>query len=178
MTRINGLDVPEDQIPRLTAELHKQAVEGPSQRVSRQVADRLSAGGDIDLTGEDALATIEAITAAGLNDDALLARLRDNLGEVTRWKILDGPNKQTEESGIDGELWLATIESVNDPAQKRIVGVEIPRSILQSDLSKLDDAIRRAVESNGRTAIDRYLEDSEPPDRIVVGHTAILPEPQ
>jgi hypothetical protein len=82
MTRINGLAVPDDQVSRLTAELHKQSVEGPHQRVSGDVADLLLIGGDIDLTGEEALAPIEAITAAGIDNDALVERLRRNLGAV------------------------------------------------------------------------------------------------
>ena len=82
MTTINGLGVPDDQISRLTAELHKQAVEGPHQRISGVIAERLANGGEVPLTGEDALATIEAITAAGIDNADLLARLRDNLGGV------------------------------------------------------------------------------------------------
>jgi hypothetical protein len=82
MTRINGIAVPDDQVSRLTAELHKQSVEGPHRRVSSDVADLLLLGGDIDLTGEEALAPIEAIAAAGIDNEALLERLRNNLGGV------------------------------------------------------------------------------------------------
>jgi hypothetical protein len=80
--RINGIEVPDDQLGRLTAELHKQAVEGPHPPISGEIADRLTDGGDIDLTGEGALATIEAITAAGIDAKDLLARLRDSVGGV------------------------------------------------------------------------------------------------
>jgi hypothetical protein len=82
MTTINRLEVPDDQILRLTAELHKQAVEGPHQRISGAIAERLANGGEVSLTGEDALATIGAITAAGIDNDDMLARLDDNLGGV------------------------------------------------------------------------------------------------
>ena len=78
---INGLEVPDDQLGRLTAELHKQAVEGPHPRISGEIADRLTEGGDIHLTGEGALATIEAITAAGIAADDLVDRLRDSVGD-------------------------------------------------------------------------------------------------
>jgi hypothetical protein len=82
MTTINGLEVPDDQISRLTAELHKQAVEGPHQPISGAIAKRLADGGEVNLTGEDALAAIEAIMAAGIDNAELLARLRDDLGGV------------------------------------------------------------------------------------------------
>jgi hypothetical protein len=82
MTTINGLAVPDDQVARLTAELHKQAVEGPHPRISGDIAERLVGGGDINLTGEGALATIEAITAAGVDAGDLLDRLRDTVGGV------------------------------------------------------------------------------------------------
>ena len=82
MTKINGIAVPDDQVSRLTAELHKQSVEGPHRRVSSDVADLLLLGGDIDLAGEEALAPIQAITAAGIDNEALLERLRNDLGGV------------------------------------------------------------------------------------------------
>jgi hypothetical protein len=83
MTTINGIEVPGGQISRLTAELHRQAVEGPHRSISGGVADRLSNAGAISLSGEEALATIEAIGAAGIDiDDALLARLRKSVGGI------------------------------------------------------------------------------------------------
>jgi hypothetical protein len=80
MTAINGSDIHADQVPRLTAELRKQAVEGPLPGASAHVADKLTEGGDIQLEHEEALATIEAVKAVGIGNDQLVRALRESLG--------------------------------------------------------------------------------------------------
>jgi hypothetical protein len=93
---------------------------------------------------------------------------------VSRWQIIDGPH-QHEAHQIDGELWLATIGNVNDPAQRRIIGAVLSRTVLDSDQSTLPIDVRLAVASQGRRAIERFLDEPDLPARIIVSSTAILP---
>jgi hypothetical protein len=92
---------------------------------------------------------------------------------VTRWRIFDGPHKQG--APVDGELWVAAIENVNDPAQRRMVGAVLSRTVLSSEQSALPVDVRRAVDTQGLSAIERFLDWSDPPARIIVSSTAILP---
>ena len=73
----------------------------------------------------------------------------------------------------DGDLWAATIENVNDPALRRRIHVVISRSVVQSRREGMLGDVRQAVESDGRTAIERFLDLEEPPDRILVANTGI-----
>jgi hypothetical protein len=94
---------------------------------------------------------------------------------VKKWRILDGPNQVANTGGVDGDVWILTIENVNDPAQRRIVQVVIAGSVLNSDRVRLMTEIRKAVESNGKTALERFLDDQNPPGRIIVSSTGIRP---
>jgi hypothetical protein len=80
MTAINGIDIHADQVPPLLAELRKQAAEGPLPGASGHVAERLTDGEDVELEHEEALATIEAVKAAGIGNDQLIRALRESLG--------------------------------------------------------------------------------------------------
>ena len=94
---------------------------------------------------------------------------------MAKWRILDGPHLQQSTMAVDGAVWAATIENVNDPAQRRHVQVVIAGTILDSDPDTLLDDIRQAVASNGKSAIERFLDEQHPPDRIVVSSTGIQP---
>lgn len=93
------------------------------------------------------------------------------LSAVARWEIIDGPNKAN--APVDGDLWFCTIGNVNDPAQRKIIEAVISRTVLSSDRAGLMDEIREAVDSSARTAIERFLDDPVPPDRIIVSSTGI-----
>jgi hypothetical protein len=96
---------------------------------------------------------------------------------MSRWRILDGPNELSPDKHFtDGGVWGATLENVNDPAQRRLIQVVLARSILQSAREGLERDVREAVESNGRTAIERFLDEQEPPDRILVSSGGIHAE--
>ena len=93
---------------------------------------------------------------------------------MPRWRILDGPNELPPDKHFtDGGLWVATLENANDPAQRRLIRVVLARSILQSAREGLERDVREAVESKGRTAIERFLDEREPPDRILVSSSGI-----
>ncbi len=88
---------------------------------------------------------------------------------MVRWRISDGPSAVPDTKFTDGDIWGATLEKVDDPEQRRLIQVVIARSVLQSRPEGLLGAVRDAIESNGKTAIEQFLGDEEPPARIVVG---------
>jgi hypothetical protein len=92
-----------------------------------------------------------------------------------KWRILDGPHLQPSTGSVDGAVWLATIENVNDPAQRAHVQVVISGTVLSTDPNFLITDIAQAVESNGLTAIERFLDLQHPPRKIIVSSTGILP---
>jgi hypothetical protein len=92
-----------------------------------------------------------------------------------KWRILDGPHQVENTLGVDGAVWDAIIENVNDPAQRRHIRAVISGTALDTDPDRLITDIRAAIESNGKTAIERFLDEQVPPDRIIVSSTGILP---
>lgn len=70
-------------------------------------------------------------------------------------------------------LWGATLANVNDPAQRKPIEVVIARSVLQSRLEGLLGAVRDAVDSNGKTAIQMFLDDQHPPQRVFVSSSGV-----
>ena len=58
-----------------------------------------------------------------------------------RWRILDGPN-QNLATWVDGELWVARIENVDDPAQQKLVSVVLSRAALAAQ--DVPDEVARA----------------------------------
>jgi len=90
-----------------------------------------------------------------------------------KWRILDGPSPMTNTRFVDGDLWGATIENVNDPAQRRLVQVVIAGTVLQSDKDTLLSEVRDAVDSSGQTAIEKFLDEQQPPDRILVSSAGV-----
>lgn len=91
---------------------------------------------------------------------------------MVRWRIVDGPH-QNVATWVDGELWVARIENVNDAAQRKIVSVVLSRTALQSQ--GVPDEVAQALATSGRTAIAKYLDEADPPTRILVASDAIAP---
>jgi hypothetical protein len=91
---------------------------------------------------------------------------------VEKWRILDGPTQQMVDVHDDFEVWVATLQRTNDPKQTRSIRVEISRSVRHSNPHLA--AIQTALRTNGRTAIERYLDKQHPPARLYVGGTTIL----
>lgn len=91
---------------------------------------------------------------------------------MVRWRIVDGPN-QNVATWVDGELWVARIENANDPARRKIVNVVLSRTALQSQ--DVPDDVAQALATSGRTAIEKYLDEDEPPAGILVAGDAITP---
>ncbi|HEY8407228.1 MAG TPA: hypothetical protein VIK66_04540 [Gaiellaceae bacterium] len=89
-----------------------------------------------------------------------------------RWRILDGPN-QNLATWVDGELWVARIENVDDPAQQKLVSVVLSRAALAAQ--DVPDEVARARETHGRTAIEQYLDEADPPPGILVAGDAVTP---
>ena len=89
-----------------------------------------------------------------------------------RWRILDGPN-QNLATWVDGELWVARIENANDPAQRKIVSVVLSRTALQSQ--GVPEEVAQALATSGRTAIEKYLDEADPPAGILVASDAVTP---
>lgn len=89
-----------------------------------------------------------------------------------RWRILDGPN-QNLATWVDGELWVARIENVDDPARRKMVSVVLSRTAL--DAQRAPDEVAQAVATRGRTAIEKYLDEPDPPTGILVASDAITP---
>lgn len=88
---------------------------------------------------------------------------------MARWQILDGPTQQPVGVHDDFDLFVATIENVNDPAQRRFISVAIDRTVMQTtEPHRLERDVRAAAETNGASAIERHLDDAVPPDRIAV----------
>ena len=91
---------------------------------------------------------------------------------MVRWRIVDGPN-QNVATWVDGELWVARIEHASDPTQRKIVNVVLSRTALQSQ--DVPDDVAQALATSGRTAIEKYLDEDEPPAGILVAGDAIMP---
>ena len=91
---------------------------------------------------------------------------------MARWRILDGPN-QNVATWVDGELWVARIENVDDPAQVKIVNVVLARTALEAQ--GVPDEVERALATSGRTAIETHLDQADPPTSILVAADAITP---
>jgi hypothetical protein len=91
---------------------------------------------------------------------------------MVRWRIVDGPN-QNVATWVDGELWVARIENANVPAQLKIVNVVLSRAALQSQ--DAPDDVAQALATSGRTAIETFLDEDEPPAGILVSADAITP---
>jgi hypothetical protein len=89
-----------------------------------------------------------------------------------RWRILDGPN-QNLATWVDGELWVARIETADDPPQRKIVSVVLSRTALQAQ--GVPDEVAQALATSGRTAIEKYLDETDPPTGILVSSDAITP---
>ena len=92
---------------------------------------------------------------------------------MSKWRILDGPNELPNVRGTDGDLWGATLENANDPAQRRLIQVVLSRSIMQSSREGLMLDVRQAIESNGRTAIEKFLDEQQPPHRVIVSSSGV-----
>jgi hypothetical protein len=105
---------------------------------------------------------------------ATSVKLRRRLPTVTRWKIIGGPDKRSEL--VDGQVWGFVIENTSDPAQRRFLGVTITRTVLQSDRSVLFPEVGKAIETQGLSVIETYLDVQEPPEMIIVSTTGIRPE--
>lgn len=94
---------------------------------------------------------------------------------MARWRIIDGPNALGSPNGLDGEAYGFVIENAKDPAQRRLARVDISRSVLGSDPAGLMSEVREAVDSDGVTALEGFLEEPAPPERLLVSSTAIAP---
>jgi predicted metal-dependent phosphotriesterase family hydrolase len=90
-----------------------------------------------------------------------------------RWRILDGPNPRPDFRFTDGDVWSATLENVNDPAQRKLINVVITPSALASRLEGLPVEVQRAIETDGRSAIEGFLDEQVPPDRVVVSTAGV-----
>jgi hypothetical protein len=89
---------------------------------------------------------------------------------MVRWRIFEGPD-QNPSTWVDGELWVARIENVNDPARRKIVSVVLSRTARQSQ--SVPDEVAQALATSGRTAIEKYLDEADPPTAILVAGDAI-----
>jgi hypothetical protein len=89
---------------------------------------------------------------------------------MVRWRISEGPN-QNPATWVDGELWVARIENVDDPAQRKVVSVVLSRTARQSQ--SVPDEVAQALATNGRTAIEKYLDEADPPTAILVASDAV-----
>ena len=88
------------------------------------------------------------------------------------WRIIDGPN-QNLATWVDGELWVARIENVDDSARRKLINVVLSRTALQSQ--GVPEEVARALATRGRSAIEKYLDEADPPTSILVASEAITP---
>jgi hypothetical protein len=96
---------------------------------------------------------------------------------MQRWHIIQGPDRLTVGPHDDLAVWSATIESHGVPARRRAIRVEFARTVLRSDRDLLIPDVREALDTKGQSAIERFLDKDEPPSRIIVSGTGILPPP-
>lgn len=94
-----------------------------------------------------------------------------------RWHIIQGPDRLPVGPSSLVAAWSATVESQDIPAQRRTIRIEMARTLLCSDRDGLMTEVREALDTNGQSAVERFLDMPEPPTRIVVSATAILPLP-
>ena len=104
-----------------------------------------------------------------LNRLGALCRL---LALMAQWHIVDGPH-QNVATWVDGELWVARIEHVDDPARRKLVSVVLSRAALQAQ--GVPDEVAQALATSGESAIAKYLDEAEPPTRILVARDAVTP---
>lgn len=90
---------------------------------------------------------------------------------MARWKVIDGPARRN--ARVDGVVMGCVIENVNDPAQRRFIGVTFTRTVLQSDRAALPDAVREAIETDGLSVIEPHLEQAEPAETFLVTNSSI-----
>jgi hypothetical protein len=62
---------------------------------------------------------------------------------------------------------------VNDPAQRKIVNVVLSRTALQSQ--DVPSEVAQALATSGRTAVEKYLDEADPPTSILVAGDAVTP---
>jgi hypothetical protein len=91
---------------------------------------------------------------------------------MPRWRIIDGPN-QNVATWVDGELWVARIEDADDPARQKLVSVVLSRTALEAQ--GVPDEVARALATSGQAAIEQYLDEDDPPTRILVASDAVAP---
>jgi hypothetical protein len=96
---------------------------------------------------------------------------------MQRWHIIQGPEQVALGPHDLIEVWTATVESHGLPVQRRSIRVEFGHTVLRSDRDLLITDVREALDTNGRSAIERFLDKEEPPARIIVSATGILPLP-
>lgn len=96
---------------------------------------------------------------------------------MQRWHIIQGPDRLSVGPHDDFEVWSAIVESQDIPTQRRTIKVEIVRTVLCSDPDLLITDVREVLDTKGRSAIERFLDKEEPPARIIVSATGILPLP-
>ena len=91
---------------------------------------------------------------------------------MARWRVIDGPN-QNPSTWVDGELWVARIENVDDAAQRKLINVVLSRAALESQ--GVPDEVAQALATSGRSAVEKYLDEPDPPAGVLVGSDAITP---
>jgi hypothetical protein len=92
-----------------------------------------------------------------------------------KWRIIDGPRQEENTQGFDGQVWLAMIENASNPSQRAFVQVAIAPTALAVTPDWLTGNVKDAVESHGRTAIEMFLDERDPPRKILVRTIGIRP---
>ena len=94
---------------------------------------------------------------------------------MERWRAIEGPTRVAVGPHDDLTVWSVTVERRGVPAQVQTIRIEFMGSLLRSDRGLLNTEVREALETNGQSAVERFLDRDEPPARIVVSATAIRP---
>jgi hypothetical protein len=86
---------------------------------------------------------------------------------VPRWEIISGP-REYKPGGVGGSSdlgWAYVIEHGNHR-----VTVRVDRAAALSEPSKATtEVVRRAIDTNGRSAVEAILDRRTPPRRLLIG---------
>jgi hypothetical protein len=89
---------------------------------------------------------------------------------VARWKIIVDPLRQHPTG--DRELWVAVVESVDEPTSRVVMHVHVDSTARAVDRSSMPGGVRAAL-ADIAVCIEATLDDARPPTDIYISRDSI-----